>query len=156
MADCVALFSLAQAEAIPVDVHVWNIACRDYDASLQHVKSLTPSVYRQVGDIYRSRFVTKAGWAHSLLFVAELPSFRPILPADMIEEMDKVRSVKWNLLHNGIHQVAHHVKSQNTLMYRLFQLMDGMERLYSFDWKRRHEKRTPRKKNDIHVMANQY
>jgi hypothetical protein len=26
------------------------------------------------------------------LFMAELPSFRPILPPDMIEEMDKVRT----------------------------------------------------------------
>lgn len=34
VADCVALFSLDQASAIPVDVHVWRIACRDYDPSL--------------------------------------------------------------------------------------------------------------------------
>ena len=91
VADCVALFSLQQAEAIPVDVHVWNIACRDYDPTLQMTKSLTPTIYRQVGDLFRSQFDTKAGWAHSLLFVAELPSFRPVLPLDMVEEMEKVR-----------------------------------------------------------------
>lgn len=38
VADCVALFSLDQASAIPVDVHVWRIACRDYDPSLQDCK----------------------------------------------------------------------------------------------------------------------
>lgn len=92
VSDCVALFSLKQSEAIPVDVHVWNIACRDYDpeGELRIVKSLTPTVYRQVEEIFRSKFTTKAGWAHSLLFVAELPSFRPVLPEDLVEEMDKV------------------------------------------------------------------
>ena len=93
VADCVALFSLKQAEAIPVDTHVWNIACRDYDegGQLKLVKSLTPKIYRQVGDIFRDRFENKAGWAHSLLFVAELPSFRPVLPQDMVDEMEKFR-----------------------------------------------------------------
>jgi 3-methyladenine DNA glycosylase/8-oxoguanine DNA glycosylase len=38
VADCVALFSLDQAGAVPVDTHVWRIACRDYDASLKNAK----------------------------------------------------------------------------------------------------------------------
>ena len=94
VADCVALFSLKQSGAIPVDVHVWNIACRDYDpeGDLRKVKSLTPTVYRQVGGLFRTRFPDNPGWAHSLLFVAELPSFRAVLPADMIEEMDNFRA----------------------------------------------------------------
>jgi N-glycosylase/DNA lyase len=93
VADCVALFSLKQDKAIPVDVHVWNIARRDYDTErlLDKIKSLTPAAYRQVGDLFRDRFKTKAGWAHSLLFVAELPSFRPTLPDELILEMEKVR-----------------------------------------------------------------
>ena len=94
VADCVALFSLQQDSAIPVDVHVWNIARRDYDqdgALLEHVKSLTPTIYHAVGELFRSRFPEKAGWAHSLLFVAELPSFRPVLPANLVEEMDQFR-----------------------------------------------------------------
>jgi N-glycosylase/DNA lyase len=79
-----------------VDVHVWNIARRDYDADgvLVDVKSLTPSVYRQVGDLFRSRFPEQAGWAHSLLFVAELPSFRPILPDDIVLQMNKFRDLE--------------------------------------------------------------
>lgn len=93
VADCVALFSLKQDNSIPVDVHVWNIARRDYDIErlLEKVKSLTPAAYQQVGDLFRDRFKTKSGWAHSLLFVAELPSFRPTLPDELILEMEKVR-----------------------------------------------------------------
>ena len=47
VADCVALFSLDQVEAIPVDTHVWDIALRDYDPSLslKGAKSITPAVY---------------------------------------------------------------------------------------------------------------
>ena len=66
VADCVALFSLDQHSAIPVDTHVWNIAIRDYDPlnELQTtVKSLTPTNYQRVGDLFRSRFIQKAGWA---------------------------------------------------------------------------------------------
>jgi len=90
VADCTALFSLRQDDAIPVDVHVWNIARRDYDddGQLAQIKSLTPTTYKQVGDVFRHRFPKKAGWAHSLLFVAELPSFRPVLPDDILQEMD--------------------------------------------------------------------
>jgi len=91
VADCVALFSLNQDDAIPVDTHVWNIAIRDYDPDNDlktTVRSLTPSNYRIVGDIFRSRFQSKAGWAHSLLFVAELPSFRGLLPASLVGEME--------------------------------------------------------------------
>lgn len=90
VADCVALFSLKQTEAVPVDVHVWRIARRDYDKDgvLATVKSITPRVYQQVVNLFRSRFTTAAGWAHSLLFIAELPSFRPVLPQDMVDEME--------------------------------------------------------------------
>ena len=97
VADCVALFSLRQVNAIPVDVHVWNIARRDYDsegALFSEVKSITPKVYKQVGDLFRSRFSQKAGWAHSLLFVAELPSFRAVLPDDIVAEMDQFRELE--------------------------------------------------------------
>jgi len=91
VADCVALFSLDQKEAIPVDVHVQRIASRDYDPTvLGQAKSLTPSIYLKVGNLFRDRF-DYAGWAHSLLFVAELPSFRNVLPLDIVEQMDTFR-----------------------------------------------------------------
>lgn len=52
VADCVALFSLDQASAIPVDTHVWAIACRDMDPSLKQAKSLTPKVYDRVVQLF--------------------------------------------------------------------------------------------------------
>lgn len=95
VADCVALFSLDQAEAIPVDVHVQHIASRDFDPSvLGEAKSITPKIYRRVGDLFRDRFVVKAGWAHSLLFAAELPSFRDVLPDDVVAEMEAWREAE--------------------------------------------------------------
>ncbi|KDO29358.1 hypothetical protein SPRG_05894 [Saprolegnia parasitica CBS 223.65] len=62
VADCIALFSLEKLEAIPVDTHVWQIACRDFHAKAH--KSLTPTVYAQVGKLYQDRFTPYAGWAH--------------------------------------------------------------------------------------------
>jgi N-glycosylase/DNA lyase len=38
-------------------------------------------------DVFRKIFGAKAGWAHSVLFAAELPEFRKALPADMQAEM---------------------------------------------------------------------
>lgn len=75
IADCVCLFSLDKPQAIPVDTHVWQIARRDYLSELQG-RSLTEKVYRQVGDFFRARFGAYAGWAHNVLFAAELPAFR--------------------------------------------------------------------------------
>lgn len=54
---------------------------------MSQAKSLTPTIYKRVGDLFRDRF-DYAGWAHSLLFVAELPSFRDVLPVDIVEQMD--------------------------------------------------------------------
>ena len=88
VADCVAVFSLDQSESIPVDVHVWDIAVRDYAPDLQKALSLTPVIYEQVGDLFRDRFMRHAGWAHSVLFAAELPAFKRRLPVAMQEEMD--------------------------------------------------------------------
>lgn len=75
IADCVCLFALDKPQAIPVDTHVWQIARRDYLPELQG-RSLTEKVYRQVGDFFRTRFGDYAGWAHNVLFAAELPAFR--------------------------------------------------------------------------------
>lgn len=88
VADCVALFSLDQSEAIPVDTHVWSIAIRDYAPHLRtQVKSLTPTVYDEVGNVFRNLFQHRAGWAHSVLFAAELPNYRNLLPTELQVEM---------------------------------------------------------------------
>lgn len=91
VADCVALFSLDQRAAVPVDVHVWDIALRDYPDYASKMstpaKSLTPVVYEAIGDVFRDRFGSRAGWAHSVLFAAELAEFRKLLPEKMQAEM---------------------------------------------------------------------
>lgn len=89
VADCVALFSLDATSAIPVDTHVWKIACRDFDESeiLKSAKSVTPKLYERVGDLFRDRFGPHAGWAHSLMFAAELPLFRKTLPQEIQDDM---------------------------------------------------------------------
>ena len=58
VADCVALFSLDQAGTVPVDTHVWQIACRDLDPTLSECKSLTPAVYERVGLLFLEKYGT--------------------------------------------------------------------------------------------------
>jgi hypothetical protein len=69
-------------------IYVWNIARRNYGAdtfllsnnksATKEAKSLTPTIYKQIGELFRSRFPSYSGWALSLLFVAEMPRFRPL------------------------------------------------------------------------------
>ncbi|GBG27666.1 N-glycosylase/DNA lyase [Hondaea fermentalgiana] len=87
VADCVALFCLDRKSVIPVDTHVWQIACRDFDPELIHAKSLTPKIYERVGNLFRDRYGAHAGWAHSLLFAAELPQFLELLPKEMQKQL---------------------------------------------------------------------
>ena len=87
VADCIALFACDQREAIPVDTHVHAIAIRDFNPSLASHASITPSVYEAIGDEFRKRFIPYAGLAHSVLFAAELPEFRAVLPAGVQSAM---------------------------------------------------------------------
>jgi N-glycosylase/DNA lyase len=72
VADCVCLMSLDKMGALPVDTHVWQITASKYLKHLNRTKSLTPTVYSEIGDFYRKRFGDYAGWAHSVLFTADL------------------------------------------------------------------------------------
>ena len=94
VADCVALFSLDQADCIPVDTHVWDICVRDFNPSLAAAKSLTTTVYEAVGNEFRLRYGDRAGWAHSVLFAGELPEFRDRLPDDVVREMEQFVETK--------------------------------------------------------------
>ncbi|XP_072015380.1 N-glycosylase/DNA lyase-like [Amphiura filiformis] len=76
VADCVCLMSLDKTGAIPVDTHVWQIAARDYMPKLAKTKSLTDKIYREIGDHFRGLFGEYAGWAHSVLFSADLKKFK--------------------------------------------------------------------------------
>lgn len=82
VADCVALYSLDQGDAIPVDTFIYRLA-RQYfpDAHPQKTSSLTPKIVEAIGESFRGRFGRKAGWVSSLLTCAEFcPSFQEILP----------------------------------------------------------------------------
>ena len=83
VADCVILFSMDQPAVVPVDTHVWNIAVRDFDPTLKEAKSLTPKIHERVSTLFTDRYGGYAGWAHSLLFAAELPQFSKLLPEDV-------------------------------------------------------------------------
>lgn len=72
VADCVCLMALDKADVVPVDTHVWQIAVRDYLPHLAKNKTLTDKAYREVGQFFREKFGPYAGWAHSVLFTADL------------------------------------------------------------------------------------
>ncbi|CUS11010.1 unnamed protein product [Tuber aestivum] len=78
VADCVCLMSLDKAEAVPVDTHVWQIAQRDYGFGRGKHKSLTKATYKAIGDHFRKLWGQEAGWAHSVLFTADLKAFADV------------------------------------------------------------------------------
>jgi N-glycosylase/DNA lyase len=55
VADCVALFAIDQPAVVPVDTHVWSIACRDLDHSLKDARSMTPKVHDRVAALFVHR-----------------------------------------------------------------------------------------------------
>lgn len=75
VADCIALMSLDQLGAVPIDTHIWRIARERYkftNPTGSATKTMNDKLYRAIGDKFRSLFGVKAGWAHSVLFTAEL------------------------------------------------------------------------------------
>ncbi|KAH3791613.1 N-glycosylase/DNA lyase-like [Dreissena polymorpha] len=76
VADCVALMCLDKPGSIPVDTHVWQIAARDYMPKLAQAKSLTDKLYEEIGEHFRNLWGPYAGWAHSVLFAADLRKFK--------------------------------------------------------------------------------
>ncbi|KAL8059619.1 hypothetical protein ABFX02_03G098800 [Erythranthe guttata] len=88
VAACVALFSLDQHHAIPVDTHVWQIATRYLIPELAGT-TLTPRVCSRVADAFVSKYGKYAGWAQTLLFISELPSQKSILPSSLWNTVEK-------------------------------------------------------------------
>ncbi|XP_017561243.1 N-glycosylase/DNA lyase isoform X1 [Pygocentrus nattereri] len=87
VADCVSLMSLEKSEAVPVDTHVWQIAKRDYScAAGSGQKTLTDKVYNEIGDFFRKLWGPYAGWAHSVLFCADLKKFQNLKEVAIKEE----------------------------------------------------------------------
>lgn len=88
VADCVCLMSLDKHDCVPVDTHVWQIARRDYKFKSSFGKSggsskksagngnkdpqPTKSDYDNVASFFKDLWGEYAGWAHSVLFTADL------------------------------------------------------------------------------------
>lgn len=91
VAACIALFSLDQHHAIPVDTHVWQIATRYLIPELAGTR-LTPKMYDRVSDAFVRKYGKYAGWAQTLLFISELPAQKAILPPGLLDaqKTDKV------------------------------------------------------------------
>lgn len=69
--------SCDKTEAIPVDTHVLQIAVRDYKFIPKSKSgSLSGGVYELVQTKFKERFGVFAGWAHSVLFAADLARFK--------------------------------------------------------------------------------
>lgn len=73
VADCVALMSLDKHEVVPIDTHVYQIATRDYRFHTKSKnKTMTKAVYDEIQQFFVKQWGDYAGWAHSLLFAADL------------------------------------------------------------------------------------
>lgn len=76
---------------------VWQIAQRDYKFGKGKHKSLTKATYDAVGDHFRDLWGKEAGWAHSVLFTADLKAFSERLSTKIeIKEEEKVLKVEEN------------------------------------------------------------
>jgi len=100
VADCVLLMSMDQAGAVPVDTHMFNIA-KQYLPHLEQHKTVTDKVYLEIGNHFRELYGEYAGWAHSVLFSADLKHLREIknegkIDTEIIKNI-KVKSEKENL-----------------------------------------------------------
>jgi len=54
-------------------------------------KSLTTALYKDVGNFFRTRFGVYAGWAHTVLFAADLPVFQRLLvaPTELVQIIEQ-------------------------------------------------------------------
>ncbi|KDQ61033.1 hypothetical protein JAAARDRAFT_32029 [Jaapia argillacea MUCL 33604] len=78
VADCVLLMSLDKREVIPVDTHVHQIAMKHYglrSAAGGKKANMTPKLYEEVNQRLFAIWGDYAGWAHTVLFTADLKSF---------------------------------------------------------------------------------
>lgn len=90
VADCVCLFGLGWSESVPVDTHVWQIAQRDYKFGKGKHSSMTAATYTAVGNHFRKLWGKEAGWAHSVLFTADLRAFSERLVAKIEVKEEEV------------------------------------------------------------------
>ncbi|KAF9187628.1 8-oxoguanine glycosylase ogg1 [Haplosporangium sp. Z 11] len=96
VADCVCLMSLDKHNAIPVDTHVWQIAVRDYQFRFDGKvpKTISPAVYKAVGKHFVDLFGAYSGWAHSVLFAADLRTIEGRVKEDPDANVAKEETVE--------------------------------------------------------------
>ncbi|KEP52118.1 putative 8-oxoguanine DNA glycosylase [Rhizoctonia solani 123E] len=77
VADCILLMSLDKTEVVPVDTHVQKIATKMYSFKSQgkQPKAMNPRLYSEIASKFTDTWGPYAGWAHSVLFTADLKSF---------------------------------------------------------------------------------
>ncbi|KAG9048698.1 8-oxoguanine glycosylase ogg1 [Tulasnella sp. UAMH 9824] len=75
VADCILLMSLDKASIVPVDTHVYQIAVKHYGLRAPLKANMTPVLYAQVAQKLAGVWGDYAGWAHSVMFTADLRSF---------------------------------------------------------------------------------
>ena len=103
---------------------VWQIAVRDYRFGKGKQSSLTKATYDAVGNKFRSLWGKEAGWAHSVLFTADLRAFSERLAAkvEVVEEKDRVVKQEENVEH-----VVTEVKKETVLDKRVKPEFDDTE-----------------------------
>ncbi|TFK42396.1 DNA glycosylase [Crucibulum laeve] len=77
VADCILLMSLDKNEVIPVDTHVHQIAMKHYGmkGASGGKSNMTPKLYDELSSKLVGIWGDYAGWAHTVLFTADLKSF---------------------------------------------------------------------------------
>lgn len=114
VADCVCLMGLGWGESVPVDTHVWQIAQRDYKFAIKKGKTLNKDTYVAVGDHFRNLWGKYAGWAHSVLFTADLREFadKPVKKEIMSVEVKKEEEVSPKKVTNSVEVKKEEVEEQ--------------------------------------------
>src|SRR5690349_21610153 len=111
--------SLDKHETIPVDTHVWQIAMRDYRFRFEGKapKAITPAIYKAVGRHFVDLFGGYAGWAHSVLFAADLRTIEGrvkedpgVVKVEAEEESEMKVGLKFEQEEEEVVKVEEHIK----------------------------------------------
>lgn len=82
------------AHSTKMDILVWQIAQRDYKFGKGAHKTLNKATYDAVGNHFRKLWGKEAGWAHSVLFTADLRTFSDRLASSKKSKLDVDVNVK--------------------------------------------------------------
>jgi len=122
VADCVLLMSLDKADVIPVDTHVLQIATKHYGfrGASGTKQTMSPKLYEAISEKFQNVWGNYAGWAHSVLFTADLKAFsdyRLVTPVPSPRKHDgpmhRVGQSSLSLVHSTRKRSAKQVQTQN-------------------------------------------